>query len=440
MVRAENVTITLLYTYTADGLRVAQAIDGVETTYAWDWASGLPEMLSDGASLYLVGHDTLGRFADGEWTYHLPDALGSVRQVADGAGSLASSREWTPFGVEVGAAQAGLGYTGEWNDPNVGLTYLRARWYAPSAGRFTQADPLRLEQNSYLYAGANPVNWADPSGWYRALVVRGANADHPDGLAVRSFPHVLDNNGPMFKTNILRRIPDGTKVIAHPNFPSPGTDGNINRKWYHLFSINGEYVWNVFGPWAASDYLVDDSGPSALPNPGPSPSSSDWVLPLDTPIQYWNGYGYYNWATNTDGTCSPCESYQQPELEYPGYGCNLCFHNGWDMTTSSSNDVYAMGDGEVVAGSSANRLHVSHTVNGVNIEIQYTHVNHPGIDVGAEVKAGQKLGLWGPYGTKWPHFHWTVKVGGQVVNPKDYWPGNIPTSFTGTWGNPIVVP
>ncbi len=71
MVRAENVTTTLVYTYSADGLRVAQSVDGDATAYAWDWASGLPEMLSDGASLYLVGHDTLGRFAEGEWAYHL---------------------------------------------------------------------------------------------------------------------------------------------------------------------------------------------------------------------------------------------------------------------------------------------------------------------------------------------------------------------------------
>ena len=50
---------------------------GEVTTYAWDWASGLPEMLVQSPnpqspnppSLYLVGHDTLGRFADGEGQY-----------------------------------------------------------------------------------------------------------------------------------------------------------------------------------------------------------------------------------------------------------------------------------------------------------------------------------------------------------------------------------
>jgi hypothetical protein len=37
-------------------------------------------MLSEGNNLYLVGHDTLGRWDGDEWAYHLPDALGSVRQ------------------------------------------------------------------------------------------------------------------------------------------------------------------------------------------------------------------------------------------------------------------------------------------------------------------------------------------------------------------------
>jgi RHS repeat-associated protein len=60
--------------------------------------------------------------------------------MADAAGAVVSGREWTPYGVEVGAAQAGLGYTGEWWDAAVGLQYLRARWYAPQIGRFTRMD------------------------------------------------------------------------------------------------------------------------------------------------------------------------------------------------------------------------------------------------------------------------------------------------------------
>jgi RHS repeat-associated protein len=58
----------------------------------------------------------------------------------------------------------GLGYTGEWYDANVGLTYLRARWYDGTTGRFTQKDLLD-QASFYLYARNNPVLYIDPSGF-----------------------------------------------------------------------------------------------------------------------------------------------------------------------------------------------------------------------------------------------------------------------------------
>ena len=59
-----------------------------------------------------------------------PDALGSVRQAADGVDAVTAAREWTPYDVEVSGAQASLDYTGKWWNAAVGLQYLRARWYA----------------------------------------------------------------------------------------------------------------------------------------------------------------------------------------------------------------------------------------------------------------------------------------------------------------------
>ena len=172
LVEAESVTSTLVYTYTAGGLRVAQSVDGDTSTFAWDWASGLPEMLSEGGNLYLVGHETLGKWDGDEWTYYLPDGLGSVRQEVDENGAVVAAREWTPYGVEVGTAQAGLGYTGEWQDAyrDIGLTYLRARWYRPEDARFLSPDPIipdyRNPQsiNRFAYVRGNPTNWIDPTG------------------------------------------------------------------------------------------------------------------------------------------------------------------------------------------------------------------------------------------------------------------------------------
>jgi len=164
---------TLVYTYTAGGLRVAQSVDGDMTSFSWDWdwATGIPEMLSAGDALYLVGHDTLGQYVGSAWAYYLPDALGSVRQTVNAAGAVVSVREWSPYGVELGSTQAGLlGYTGEWQDAGVGLLYLRARWYQPTTGRFTQRDVWRegnLRPQSlhlYVYVENNAVNLTDPTG------------------------------------------------------------------------------------------------------------------------------------------------------------------------------------------------------------------------------------------------------------------------------------
>ena len=195
---------------------MAQSVDGDVTTFAWDWASGLPEMLREGGNLYLVGHDTLGRWDGAAWAYHLPDALGSVRQVADGTGAVVSAREWTPYGVEVGAPQAGLGYTGEWWDGDAGLVYLRARWYAHSVGRFTQRDPWPgisvepLTLNPYVYALANPANFSDPSGYQsesEEFYIRLLYDWYIEGVADRLNVHSLTNlSNNAFATMIAARI------------------------------------------------------------------------------------------------------------------------------------------------------------------------------------------------------------------------------------------
>ena len=61
-------------------------------------------------------------------------------------------------------------YCGEYYDKETGTIYLRARYYNPSNGRFTQrdsfagkqGDPLSL--NLYTYCHNNPIRYIDPSG------------------------------------------------------------------------------------------------------------------------------------------------------------------------------------------------------------------------------------------------------------------------------------
>jgi RHS repeat-associated protein len=61
-------------------------------------------------------------------------------------------------------------YRGEQYDPDLGLYYLRARYYNPATGRFMSRDPENGKTHDpktlhkYLYADGDPVNGRDPTG------------------------------------------------------------------------------------------------------------------------------------------------------------------------------------------------------------------------------------------------------------------------------------
>jgi len=172
LVRAESVTATLVYTYNAAGLRVAQSVDGDTTAFAWDLALPLAQVL-------MTSDDVLNVYGlariNGAWSYSLGDELSSIRQWADGSGYVTYATGYTPFGEYLwqdGSTDSAWGYTGEWRDSSAGVIYLRARRYRPSEGRFSQKDPWEgnrkqpLTMNPYLYVLANPVGYVDPAGWY----------------------------------------------------------------------------------------------------------------------------------------------------------------------------------------------------------------------------------------------------------------------------------
>ena len=77
--------------------------------------------------------------------------------------------------------------SGEQYDSDLGLYYLRARYYNPATGRFLSRDPydgnakIPATLHKYLYTGGDPVNWIDPSGRadeveYSLLQMAGATA------------------------------------------------------------------------------------------------------------------------------------------------------------------------------------------------------------------------------------------------------------------------
>jgi RHS repeat-associated protein len=142
-------------------------------------------VLADGdGNAYLYGLGRLGEEGAAGWQYHHGDALGSVRQLTDGNGSITLSKSYRPYGEILNSAGNGsssYGFTGEMTD-NTGLIYLRARYMDPRVGRFLTKDvwpgdyfrPPSL--NGWNYVEANPINFIDPTGLIRVDEDRTAKA------------------------------------------------------------------------------------------------------------------------------------------------------------------------------------------------------------------------------------------------------------------------
>ena len=181
MTNGSNV-VTMVYD--GDGNRVAKTVGGITTSYLIDDVNptGLPQVMEElvngaVARSYTYGLDRISenQLVNGAWaaSFYGVDGMDSVRQLTNSSGSQTDTYEYDAFGNMVNKTGPSENtytpnnylYRGEQYDPDLGLYYLRARYYNPVTGRFLSADPLASQgQRRYQYAGADPVNGVDPSG------------------------------------------------------------------------------------------------------------------------------------------------------------------------------------------------------------------------------------------------------------------------------------
>jgi RHS repeat-associated protein len=166
------------FVYDGDGNRVSKTVDGESTAYLWDAALALPvvvvETTGTDDTLYTYGGDLIAiTDPDASHTTYHYDGLGSTRQLSDETGQVVASYSYKPFGglrTMTGASGNAHRFTGEQTDDEIGLLYLRARYYDPEIGRFITKDPLPgfstspQSLNRYAYAHNNPINLTDPTG------------------------------------------------------------------------------------------------------------------------------------------------------------------------------------------------------------------------------------------------------------------------------------
>jgi RHS repeat-associated protein len=176
-------TITMVYD--AFGNRVSKTVNGVTTRYLVEDdvnPTGLPQVLEETVGgavqrVYTYGFQRISenQIIDNQWTpsFYVYDGGGSVRQLTNSAGVVTDEYEYDAYGnsfTKQGTTPNVYLYRGEQFDPDLGLYYLRARYYNPSTGRFLSRDPLDGQAadprtlHKYLYAGGDPVDVLDPMG------------------------------------------------------------------------------------------------------------------------------------------------------------------------------------------------------------------------------------------------------------------------------------
>jgi len=104
------------------------------------------------------------------------------------------------------------------------------------------------------------------------------------------------------------------------------------------------------------------------------------------------------------------------------------FHEGMDFTAKMGTPVFASGDGIVsradnTASGFGNHIVIRH---GFGYETLYAHLSRYKARVGKYVKRGDIIGYVGSTGrSEAPHLHYEVHKNGDVVNPLNFYYGNI---------------
>jgi YD repeat-containing protein len=184
-ITAENGTFISSYVYDDAGNRVKETAGTTTTFYLTDdnnptgYAQPLEQRSSStsAASMtYILGDHALGQVdGSGNISYYLTDGHGSTRVVTDGSGNVTATYNYDAFGTPEGFTpsatmpiflyagdavydfSSGLNWHGDGARDTSGFVFIQKDTYAGD-----NVDPTTLHE--YLYAGADPINSADPSG------------------------------------------------------------------------------------------------------------------------------------------------------------------------------------------------------------------------------------------------------------------------------------
>ncbi|MBR3996589.1 MAG: DUF4329 domain-containing protein [Clostridia bacterium] len=253
------------YTYYYDGLRKSKTV-GTDTTYfIWHNGNMVYEFTPNDSNSYTYGHrlissddakyvlnahgDVVALLKDVEYEdlWH-EEEDGNNLYVTYTVTEVVKRYDYDAFGNELNIDNTDTNpfrYCAEYFDTETGTIYLRARYYSPVTGRFTQLDPIKDGLNWYAYCTNNPVRWVDRMG-----LAPGNEFDSADDAAIdfgktyneESIEFDTEYGSVIYKVTVYKTKKVQKKFLWFIPYTVTKIDYNTVEKSYYTYSkpITGE--------------------------------------------------------------------------------------------------------------------------------------------------------------------------------------------------------
>ena len=261
--------------YDGEGLRHEMEENGrlIKFLYNEDREVVAEETGNGTITRYIRGLGIISSDSEEAKTYYhyVSDEQGSITHVLSEDAEILNHYSYDAFGniiEKTEKVENRFCYNGEMLDPVTQQYYLRARFYNPVIGRFTQEDTYYGDGlNLYQYCQANPVGYVDPSGHNCETTQSRYNSNeeqHPKATAADAYQSATekksvkkDGSESGTETVTYRRVQGGAGNQSSQQRVVIDSEGNvyINKKDRNLnISIdNGEH----------SQYYINDNRPGA---------------------------------------------------------------------------------------------------------------------------------------------------------------------------------
>ena len=237
--------------YDAEGLRHEMEENGRLVRFIFHKGEAVAEQEENSNVIRLIrGSELIARSSDSEsartYYHYASDEMGSTTHIVDESGNVQNRYAYDAWGkieVKEEAVPNRFTYYGQQIDPITQQYYLRARFYNPVIGRFTQEDTYRGDGlNLYAYCANNPVYYVDPSGLATSISSDDLNALLNRGSQEEIFStlwnirtKLLDSNGKLkIDTSLLKDNELLVGTFAELN--------NKNPKLGMVFSFVGDKI------------------------------------------------------------------------------------------------------------------------------------------------------------------------------------------------------